>query len=64
MHCIRTLSRLEQQRDLAARALVQPTKAEREKIDADAQANTQRAWDEYEASRKQQALPPASLAAN
>lgn len=54
MHCITTLARLETQRELATQALKPPTKAERAKIDADAQAHTQRQWDEYEASRKQQ----------
>lgn len=61
MYCINTMAKLEKLREDAARALVPLTKAERQKIDDDASAATQRAWDEYEASRKQQALPPVSL---
>lgn len=53
MHCIRTLARLETQRELATQAFFnRPTKKEREKIDADAQAHTQRQWDEHVASKK------------
>lgn len=61
MHCITTLARLEAQRELATQALKPLTKAERQAIDDAAMAHTQRAWDEYEASRKQQSLPPKSL---
>lgn len=56
MHCIRTLAKLETQRELAAQALKPLTKAERKKIDADAMAHTQRQWDAYEAERNRKGV--------
>lgn len=61
MHCITTLARLEEQREHAIHALTPLTKAERAKIDAEATASTQRAWDEYVASRKRQTLDTAGF---
>lgn len=63
MHCIRTLAKLEEQRELATQALRPPTKAEREKIDADAMAHTQRQWDAYEAERNQLGAAPLVIGA-
>jgi len=51
MHCITTLARLEKQREDATKALIPLTKAQREKIDADATAQTQRVWDEHKAAK-------------